>query len=911
LNGVEVKIEYTKNIDIFSAYDRIKYYYNPTSGMYGKEYGQLMQGIDYGGVEVTGFDFNTGSGWDAIPWGTQGWDYYDESYTDYLVIYSGETSFTLPYIPAYNELIDVYVNNERKPLLTITGNGATDTYTLAHSFTVGDQIIFRKQSSDGSINRPANSYDTNISGGDLAYTSAIGLRPSDIIIDGGNEFVSELTSHAPEEMVPGQIFDTLDIQVYDQVAGGSSVIFTRNYVGDASTTRFNIGQFPVSNDGVFVKVNDNILANTFYDKPFEIDYETQEVVFAEAPGNLADICITSFSNSGLDVRDVGYVKLTQSTTEVVTSTVYPPYFRQYRISVTVDGNPEPVSTFETDTTYEISGKLGIRFNRRIPYDSIVSYIIIESNDANQTVSVFKSVEIDVANARLEYPPAPSALKTANSIVAVDYLGSPNRKILKSASVVKFIVTSSTTSYTLLEDYFPDTINPATTKVYVKHSPSTITVSGLIELLDNTHYTWTGNQITVSVDSYISLGEEIIIMIFKNNDYEISNNANPDLNNIISFDPSVTQPNAKAIVTTFAQHTLINVERKNITVWNQSEVIEGTPEYRKYASLRGGRLDLGETHPKQNYIWITLNQLLLTPGIDYVLEENLRFVSFSETTEINDSDIIEVIIFPTRDEFRNTFGFEYFKDMYNRTHYKRINDKVSTRLAVPLRSTDLTITVEDEWGLQTLIGNIPGVVMIDGERIEYTRKTGNVLHNLRRGTLGTGIKDEYPVNTLVRDFSLLQSLPNVADTIVTETLISDGSSHVYSLSFIPSVNTSTTIVGNDWYRGSIPTNYGQCDEIEVFVGGVRLRKAPLEVQVVESGAYSSSTTVAAEFAVDGTTANIYLTEAPIADVKIVVQRRKGQIWEEQIDGSTIIDTGLANSTTQQAEFIRLGDAVLLK
>jgi hypothetical protein len=98
---------------------------------------------------------------------------------------------------------------------------------------------------------------------------------------------------------------------------------------------------------------------------------------------------------------------------------------------------------------------------------------------------------------------------------------------------------------------------------------------------------------------------------------------------------------------------------------------------------------------------------------------------------------------------------------------------------------------------------------------------------------------------------------------------------------------------------------------VFVGGIRLRKAPLEVQVVESGAYSSSTTVAAEFAVDGTTANIYLTEAPIADVKIVIQRRKGQIWEEQIDGSTIIDTGLANSTTQQAEFIRLGDAVLLK
>ena len=32
--------------------------------MYGNDPGQLLDGIDYGGVEVSSFDFGTGTGWD-------------------------------------------------------------------------------------------------------------------------------------------------------------------------------------------------------------------------------------------------------------------------------------------------------------------------------------------------------------------------------------------------------------------------------------------------------------------------------------------------------------------------------------------------------------------------------------------------------------------------------------------------------------------------------------------------------------------------------------------------------------------------------------------------------------------------------------------------------------------------------
>ena len=46
------------------------------------------------------------------------------------------------------------------------------------------------------------------------FTSAnLGMHPADIIIQGGN-FVDSINSYAPEELIPGQIFDTLYMQVY-------------------------------------------------------------------------------------------------------------------------------------------------------------------------------------------------------------------------------------------------------------------------------------------------------------------------------------------------------------------------------------------------------------------------------------------------------------------------------------------------------------------------------------------------------------------------------------------------------------------------------------------------------------------------------------------------------------------------
>jgi hypothetical protein len=57
-----------------------------------------------------------------------------------------------------------------------------------------------------------NIYDTSISS---FYGNTFGISPSEILVDGG-EYVGTYSSHAPEELVPGRMFDSLNLTVYDR-----------------------------------------------------------------------------------------------------------------------------------------------------------------------------------------------------------------------------------------------------------------------------------------------------------------------------------------------------------------------------------------------------------------------------------------------------------------------------------------------------------------------------------------------------------------------------------------------------------------------------------------------------------------------------------------------------------------------
>jgi hypothetical protein len=168
-------------------------------------------------------------------------------------------------------------------------------------------------------------------------------------------------------------------------------------------------------------------------------------------------------------------------------------------------------------------------------------------------------------------------------------------------------------------------------------------------------------------------------------------------------------------------------------------------------------------------------------------------------------------------------------------------------------------------------NIPGVLFIDGERIEYFEISGNTLRQLRRGTLGTGVKDVYQIGTIAQGQGPNETI-NYNDSFLIQTIRTNDSSTAteYSLNFVPeSVN-----------------------EIEVFVAGRRLRKTTLSVYDPTLNLDSSEADIVlpAEFTIDDN--NIVLAVAPPSDVDIRIVRKLGKTWVNPGESLTTADNSIA-------------------
>jgi hypothetical protein len=104
--------------------------------------------------------------------------------------------------------------------------------------------------------------------------------------------------------------------------------------------------------------------------------------------------------------------------------------------------------------------------------------------------------------------------------------------------------------------------------------------------------------------------------------------------------------------------------------------------------------------------------------------------------------------------------------------------------------------------------------------------------------------------------------------------------------------------------SIPLNYYQSDDIEVFVAGRRLIKAP--VALFNEDTPTLDVTVEAEFSVTGLTPYVRLTVAPAPGARITVIQRRGNVWHTVGNN---IPTSLTHDNTAVAKFIQEHSSLL--
>ena len=234
----------------YSAVDRIKTYYAPTANMPGTDPAQLMLGIEYPGVTVTGTNFTANVGVTTVT------SNVITANTSLGMLFSSNTVLfdftTLGY--SINQpviLANIDANVSYKLTIAAIEKDRLVASGISNVITLGSNISlsYYDYSSSAYLDSIIQNTYTNTS---------FGTSPKDVAIDGG-AYIDTYSSHAPEELMPGTLYDNLNMVVTTKTASNSSTISYRivhDMNTDPSTSYFSGNGF-----GSNILVAQNFYAN--------------------------------------------------------------------------------------------------------------------------------------------------------------------------------------------------------------------------------------------------------------------------------------------------------------------------------------------------------------------------------------------------------------------------------------------------------------------------------------------------------------------------------------------------------------------------------------------------------------------------------------------------------------------------
>ena len=205
VNLTDYSVENFKN-----ANDRIQAYYQPDDKMPSKTFSLLETGIDYPGVKIEGADYGQSTGFDGIG--------FDMTVFDPTEIDSDGT-FLLSDRLLDSKISSTYSDSTLgiKPEDIVIDGGpyVYDRYSDWRANTAYDKgdLVY---------------YNNKVWYTVIPYTSGSVFSTANLSIYN----VGPYASHAPEELVPGRVYDTLDITVSTLAVDGNSAEYT-NWISTA------------------------------------------------------------------------------------------------------------------------------------------------------------------------------------------------------------------------------------------------------------------------------------------------------------------------------------------------------------------------------------------------------------------------------------------------------------------------------------------------------------------------------------------------------------------------------------------------------------------------------------------------------------------------------------------------------
>jgi hypothetical protein len=758
-------------------------------------------------------------------------------------------------IPAYARAV------LRAEFTTVNSTATTSAVTIPASVftTTSTLVTFRYSSSDGTVT-PTDEYslDAVVSGGDLAYTTALGLRPSEIILDGGSQatrhttgmmddgFLNSINSYAPEECVPGQVQEALGISVYAQPLNISPIISNKRYWVDGVQRTFSLGVKPTNAASVIVVFN-----NTRLTIGYTVDYANNTITLDSS--NIGWLSLTSMQLGSVGLLDTLYSSTSSSTT-VLTSSV--PYSDVGSVYVTVNGVAQTTSTY-TLSSYRKRARLTVNVPGTIQAYLFNATTKSISEISESTVAITTDIS---AIALSSFVPAVTIGNVGpfHSQVIVSKYNGANYVRLKPPITTYYQVSNNQTRFDVTKSivYPSGTVDVASLEVYV--NGTRIALSGS---------TWTLDQATDQIvfsSSSISSGDAIAIVVKIGNEYIIENGQ------VILTTPA--SDGDMFSITSFTNHDpdFIRTER--------------------FIGNAGNRYTMQRPILNSSYVWVTYNGLPLMVNIDYTIDVDRRTVVIRNGIYVSNTDAVVITSFADQS---STIAYRMFRDMLGRTHYKRLSAPNTTKLAQALLITDTMIAVEDS-SLLTMPDpstNRPGVILVDRERIEFFEIRGNTLHQLRRSTLGTSPSAIHYAGTDVVDQGSNQTIPFKEDVQTTSTIITTSTQLTFNL-------------GN-WITFNTSTNY--TDQVEVLYQGTPLLKPGLTTVTHDTSTYDSSTlndiAVPYGFTITNATSILVLNFTPLVGARLKVTKRSARTWYNTPN------TTLSKNTSIQANFLLAKSAVI--
>jgi hypothetical protein len=598
---------------------------------------------------------------------------------------------------------------------------------------------------DGITVLSSNVLDTNIVS---KFTdSNLGLRPEDISVDGAS-FVDEYNSHHPEEFIPGMMFDTVDIKVMQAPSSnftnnGNGLRIRLNYfVGDGLTTAFTVDR----SDKVIVysKERGALFANI----DFTVDYINSRILFNTPLLNDETVYVYLF-----DVAGEGIVYNNAFTTTEEISTINVPTSRAVSKSVfcLVDGVEH-----EASITATTSGVV-VTLATPIPAGHFVKLWVFNSENTIPYSNVVEDRIVTTANVR-SYEISQSVLytgpKSSHMIVELD----GNR--LTPANAKYYTADGVNNNFRLPDSADDQWYGISTTDIEVYRNDT--------RLQEYVNYTVTVDDgITprgVILHETPDQNEVITVALTTNAQYRIINNNTIQISNTVAISDG---SELRAI--SFTNHDHSDVQTKVFVGTTESTIVatvgfDDAPydsigyESPSVAVINEPTYVLDRDITDSNYLWVSVDGVKMYQGIDFTIDDNK--VKINPAVNVSATSKVVITSF-TENTAAPAMSWRVFKDMLDDVKYYAMAVEHTTALDNDLQITDTEIHVTDGSVLSepSIKTNRPGVVFINGERITYWVKNGNVLSQIRRATAGTGAVATHVKGSLVIDASYKSEISN--------------------------------------------------------------------------------------------------------------------------------------------------------